>query len=135
MMTGTAPPSTDHAAPATSEACSEHRNTITEAISSGPARRRIGSPLAAASSTSLRVPPRTATVWSTRPPGSSHSSLATGPGATLAARRTLSFAHHRAGLSLERTGKTLDALAAYRSQHVITTWDETFERLLKEAAE
>ncbi|MBA3905934.1 MAG: hypothetical protein H0X35_04510 [Pseudonocardiales bacterium] len=28
---------------------------------------------------------------------------------------------------------TLDALAAYRSKHVITTWDETFERLLKEA--
>ena len=35
MMTGTAPPSTDQAAPATSEACSEHRNTITAAISSG----------------------------------------------------------------------------------------------------
>ena len=28
---------------------------------------------------------------------------------------------------------TLDALAAYRSKHVITTWDETLERLLKEA--
>ncbi|WP_300006868.1 DUF6084 family protein [Pseudonocardia sp.] len=28
---------------------------------------------------------------------------------------------------------TLDALSAYRSQHVIPSWDETFERLLKEA--
>ncbi len=28
---------------------------------------------------------------------------------------------------------TLDALSAYRSQHVIPNWDDTFERLLKEA--
>jgi hypothetical protein len=27
----------------------------------------------------------------------------------------------------------VDALSAYRSKHVITTWDETLERLLKEA--
>src|SRR5580698_10034759 len=33
MITGTAPPSTDHAAPATFEAASEHRNTITFATS------------------------------------------------------------------------------------------------------
>jgi hypothetical protein len=29
--------------------------------------------------------------------------------------------------------ETLDALAAYRSARVIPDWDETFERLLKEA--
>jgi hypothetical protein len=29
--------------------------------------------------------------------------------------------------------ETLDALSAYRSQRVIPTWDDTFERLLKEA--
>ena len=28
---------------------------------------------------------------------------------------------------------TLDALSAYRSERVIPTWDDTFERLLKEA--
>ncbi|MGQ0572804.1 MAG: DUF6084 family protein [Pseudonocardia sp.] len=31
------------------------------------------------------------------------------------------------------TRPTLDALSAYRSEHVIPTWDDTFERLLKEA--
>jgi hypothetical protein len=30
---------------------------------------------------------------------------------------------------------TLDALSAYRSEHVIPNWDDTFERLLKEAGE
>lgn len=30
---------------------------------------------------------------------------------------------------------TLDALSAYRSAHVIPNWDETFERLLKEAGQ
>ena len=34
-------------------------------------------------------------------------------------------------IRLSRT--TADALSAYRSKHVITTWDETLERLLKEA--
>lgn len=29
--------------------------------------------------------------------------------------------------------RTLDALSAYRSEHVIPTWDDTLERLLKEA--
>jgi hypothetical protein len=31
--------------------------------------------------------------------------------------------------------ETLDALSAYRSEHVIPTWDDTFARLLKEAEE
>ena len=34
-------------------------------------------------------------------------------------------------ICLSRT--TADALSAYRSKHVITSWDETLERLLKEA--
>ena len=37
MMPGTVPPSTDHAAPATVDARSEQRKTITVAISSGVA--------------------------------------------------------------------------------------------------
>ena len=41
---------------------------------------------------------------------------------------------HYPGSSFVRLStRTLDALSAYRSKHVITTWDETFERLLKEA--
>ena len=42
MITGTAPPSTDHAAPATFEAASEQRNAITAAISSSVPKRPSG---------------------------------------------------------------------------------------------
>jgi hypothetical protein len=42
--------------------------------------------------------------------------------------------HYPGSTFVRLSTRTLDALAAYRSQHVITTWDETFERLLKEAA-
>ena len=52
MITGTAPPSTDQAAPATFDAGSEHRNTITAAISSSVPSRPIGTRDAVASSTS-----------------------------------------------------------------------------------
>jgi hypothetical protein len=31
--------------------------------------------------------------------------------------------------------RTLDALSAYRSERVIPSWDDTFERMLKEAGE
>ena len=55
MITGTEPPSTDHAAPATFEARSEHRKTIAAAISSGSASRRIGRFEPAASSASSRL--------------------------------------------------------------------------------
>ena len=54
MMTGTAPPSTDHAAPATSLARSEQRKTITSAISCGSAKRPSGTLAAAAASASSR---------------------------------------------------------------------------------
>jgi hypothetical protein len=60
MITGTAPPSTDHAAPATFEAGSEHRNTTTAAISSSVANRPIGWRDATDSSTSSRLTPRAA---------------------------------------------------------------------------
>ena len=43
--------------------------------------------------------------------------------------------HYPGSTFVRLSTRTLDDLAAYRSEHVITTWDETFERLLKEAAE
>jgi hypothetical protein len=52
MITGTAPPSTDHAAPTTFDAASEHRNVITFAISCSVASRPSGSLEAVASRTS-----------------------------------------------------------------------------------
>ena len=57
MITGTTPPSTDHAAPVTYEAASEHRNAITAAISCSVPRRPTGTPPAVASSaSSLLIP-------------------------------------------------------------------------------
>jgi Family of unknown function (DUF6084) len=41
--------------------------------------------------------------------------------------------HYPGSTFIRLSTGTLDALAAYRSKHVITTWDETLERLLKEA--
>ncbi len=41
--------------------------------------------------------------------------------------------HYPGSTYVRLSTRTLDALAAYRSKHVITTWDETFERLVKEA--
>ena len=41
--------------------------------------------------------------------------------------------HYPGSTFIRLSTATLDALAAYRSKHVITTWDETLERLLKEA--
>jgi len=41
--------------------------------------------------------------------------------------------HYPGSTFIRISTATLDALAAYRSKHVITTWDETLERLLKEA--
>ena len=41
--------------------------------------------------------------------------------------------HYPGSTYIRLSTATLDALAAYRSKHVITTWDETLERLLKEA--
>ena len=82
MITGTAPPSTDQDAPATLEAGSEHRKTITAAISSSVPSRPIGWRDAVASSTSSRLMPRACALWSASPPRASHRSPATGPGET-----------------------------------------------------
>jgi hypothetical protein len=41
--------------------------------------------------------------------------------------------HYPGSTYVRLSTATVDALAAYRSKHVITTWDETFERLLEEA--
>ena len=41
--------------------------------------------------------------------------------------------HHPASGWIRVSTRTLDALSAYRSEHVIPTWDDTLERLLKEA--
>ena len=41
--------------------------------------------------------------------------------------------HYPGSTFIRLSPATLDALSAYRSKHVITTWDETLERLLKEA--
>jgi hypothetical protein len=41
--------------------------------------------------------------------------------------------HYPGSTYIRLSTATLDALAAYRSKHVITSWDETLERLLKEA--
>lgn len=43
--------------------------------------------------------------------------------------------HYPASGYLRLGVRTLDALSAYRSEHVIPTWDETVERLLKEAGD
>src|SRR2546421_6410351 len=82
MITGTVPPSTDHAAPATLDAASEHRNAITAAISSAPPNRPSGVRPAVDFSTSSRGIPRASAAWSASPPGAIHSSSPTGPGAT-----------------------------------------------------
>ena len=58
MITGTVPPSTDQAAPATFEAASEQRNTITDAISCSVPSRPTGVRAAVEESTSSRVTPR-----------------------------------------------------------------------------
>src|SRR5205807_9855874 len=82
MITGTAPPSTDQAAPVTYEATSEHKNAITAAISCSVANLPIGMPPAVDSSTLSRVVPRALATWSARPPGPIQSSVPTGPGVT-----------------------------------------------------
>lgn len=41
--------------------------------------------------------------------------------------------HHPGSAWVRVSTATLDALSAYRSQHVIPNWDDTVERLLKEA--
>jgi len=41
--------------------------------------------------------------------------------------------HFPGGTWVRMRRETVDALAAYRSKHVITDWDETIQRLLKEA--
>jgi hypothetical protein len=41
--------------------------------------------------------------------------------------------HYPSSAYVRVSTQTLDALSAYRSTHVIASWDETFERLLKEA--
>lgn len=41
--------------------------------------------------------------------------------------------HYPGSTFIRLSRATVDALSAYRSKHVITTWDETLERLLKEA--
>jgi len=41
--------------------------------------------------------------------------------------------HYPGSGYLRLATRTLDALGAYRSKHTITSWDETIERLLKEA--
>ena len=41
--------------------------------------------------------------------------------------------HYPGSAFIRLSRATVDALSAYRSKHVITTWDETLERLLKEA--
>src|SRR5438132_832484 len=82
MITGTEPPSTDHATPATFEACSEQRKTMTAAISCAEPRRPNGTPEAVRASTSSRDTWFFSASWSARPPGASHTSSPTGPGAT-----------------------------------------------------
>ncbi len=82
MITGTVPPSTDHAAPATLDAASEHRNTITAAISPGLGRRPRRLRWAVVASASSWLIPCASATWSAIPPGVVHSSLATTPGAT-----------------------------------------------------
>src|SRR3954451_12501762 len=81
MMTGTEPPSTLQAAPATEDARSEHRKTMASAISSISASRPIGRPAPTASTASSREScPPVSIAWSSRPPGDIHSSVFTGPG-------------------------------------------------------
>ncbi len=41
--------------------------------------------------------------------------------------------HYPSSAYVRVSTATLDALSAYRSRHVIPNWDDTFERLLKEA--
>ena len=41
--------------------------------------------------------------------------------------------HYPGSAYVRVSTRTLDALSAYRSERVIPTWDDTFERLLKEA--
>jgi hypothetical protein len=41
--------------------------------------------------------------------------------------------HYPGSTFIRLSRATVDALSTYRSKHVITTWDETLERLLKEA--
>src|SRR6185312_6853311 len=77
MMMGTVPPSALHAAPVTYEARSEHRNTTTEAISSGWASRPSGLPEATFARISSRSP-----CWSARPPSPNQISVPVGPGVT-----------------------------------------------------
>src|SRR3954447_26529472 len=82
MKNGTVPPSTDHDEPATFDACSEQRKTITAAISSGSPRRPIGTFEPAASSSSSRVVPPRPAAWAAMPATPVHNSVAVGPGAT-----------------------------------------------------
>lgn len=42
--------------------------------------------------------------------------------------------HYPGSTYIRLSRATVDALSAYRSKHVITTWDETLERLLKGAS-
>ena len=65
---GTAPPSTAHAAPVTFDARSEHRKVITAATSSSVPIRPSGGLARVAASTSSRVEPVRAAIWSARPP-------------------------------------------------------------------
>ena len=83
MIVATVPPSADQAAPVTVEARSEHRNTITDAISSGRGhaaerdlRRLRGERLLAARSRAACA------ACSARPPAAVHSGEVTAPGAT-----------------------------------------------------
>src|SRR3954467_11797875 len=82
MKNGTVPPSTDHDEPATFDACSEQRKTITAAISSGSPRRPIGTFAPAAASSSSRVVPPRPAAWAAMPASPVHNSVAVGPGAT-----------------------------------------------------
>ena len=68
MITGTAPPSTDHAAPVTLLARAEHRKTITSAISPGSAKRPSGIFSARRGDRLLGARPRPA-ICSPSPPG------------------------------------------------------------------
>src|SRR3954454_19990668 len=87
---GTAPPSTDHDAPVTFDACSEQRKTITAAISSGSPRRPIGTFDPAVASSSSREVPARSPAWAAMPRSPVHSSVAVGPGATAFTRTPLS---------------------------------------------
>lgn len=54
-------------------------------------------------------------------------------GLPVATWRAVMDEHHAGGGWLRVGTGTLDALSAYRSEHAIPSWDETLERLLKEA--